>query len=70
MAGRRIPNDIQIDVGVVVDNAIPHAGDLPPWNIGRRLPALIGNFSGRLAYDLQLMSDCKLEIFIKIKFRA
>jgi len=50
VAGDDLPDDIGIDVQVIVDDPMPHADEAMPWNPRHRLAAF-GRYVARLLTD-------------------
>ena len=47
-----IPDDLCVDLEVVMDENVPHTNDLRPWNISRSLPYLLWHSPCRFADNL------------------
>jgi hypothetical protein len=67
--GDRLPEDVEVDVEVVVDKAVAHARGGAPRNLRHRCPALRADALGGLADDFDELGQREPEQFVVIEVR-
>lgn len=68
--GDRRPKDVEIDVEVVVDQAVAGAGGSAPGDLGVLLPCLFGDELGRFADDLDQLREPEPKEFVGLQVVA
>ena len=68
--GDRLPEDVEVDVEVVVDEAVAHAGGGAPGDRGHRCPAFGADTPGGLADDLDELGQCEPKELVMIEITA
>jgi len=55
--GHNFPENILIQIHVIVNDLVAHTDDLAPWNFGVGCLSLGGNVSGRFSKNLYQMGE-------------
>jgi hypothetical protein len=68
--GDRLPEDVEVDVEVVVDESVAHAGGGAPRDLGHRCAALGADAFGGLADDLDELGQREPEQLVVVEVAA
>lgn len=65
--GHDEPENVEVDLEVVVYDPVTHADDLPPRRVGISVPDIVGNARGGLTDDLDKVHEDDLKIFLGVE---
>ena len=64
MSGSDGPDDIQINLRIVMHHHLTHPNDLPPWDLGMRRAEPSRDMRRGLAHNLNLADNCRVQYVI------